>query len=108
MVLRATTLLICGPGYHRYTRRGGHMAISMEEAMPSYALTRLLLTHMEYFPRIVAVTVHRTDDNDAYKGIEAFLAMVQGISATGSFFWRPETAQIAASEQVYHLFDLDP
>lgn len=84
------------------------MANSTEEAMPSYALTRLLLTHMEYFPSIVAVTVHRTDDNDAYKGIEAFLAKVQGISATGSFFWRPETAQIAASEQVYHLFDLDP
>ena len=46
--------------------------------------------------------------NDAYKRIEAFLAKVQDISATGSFFWRPETAEITASEQVYHLFDLDP
>ncbi len=73
------------------------MANSMEEAMPSYALTRFLS----------AFAVQRAQGNDAYKRIEAFFAKVQGISATGSFFWRPETAQITASEQVYHLFDLD-
>ena len=84
------------------------MAISTEEAMPSYALTSFLLTHMEYFPRVVAVAVQRAQGDDGFKGIEAFLAKAQRISATGSFFWRPETAQITASEQVYHLFELDP
>ena len=47
------------------------------------------------------------ESNDACKRIEAFLAKVQRISATGSFFWRPETAEITASEQIYHIFDLD-
>jgi hypothetical protein len=84
------------------------MANSTEEAMPSHALTSFLLTLIEYFPRVVAVAVQRAQGDDGYKGIEAFLAKAQRISATGSFFWRPETAQITASEQIYHLFDLDP
>jgi signal transduction histidine kinase len=84
------------------------MANSTEETMPSDALTRWLLTHIADFPRVAAVALHRAEGDDAYQGIEAFLAKAQRISATGSFFWRPETAQITASEQVYHLFELDP
>src|ERR1700722_12240364 len=105
MVSRATLLLICRPAHHRYACRGGHMSNSTEEAMPNHALTSFLLTLIEYFPRVAAVAVRRAQGNDAYKGIEAFLAKAQRISATGSFFWRPETAQITASEQVYHQFE---
>ena len=39
---------------------------------------------------------------------EAFLAKVQEVSATGGFYWWPETGQVYWSEQVYRIFELDP
>src|SRR5215207_1368663 len=39
---------------------------------------------------------------------EAFLAEAQHLSSTGSFSWRVETDEIIWSEQVYHIFELDP
>jgi C4-dicarboxylate-specific signal transduction histidine kinase len=70
------------------------MANSPKAAMPSYALA--------------AIVVNRAQSSEACSRIEAFLAKVQRISATGSFFWRAATAEVTASEQVYHIFDLDP
>jgi signal transduction histidine kinase len=84
------------------------MVNSTRAAMPSYALTRLLLALTQHFPHVAAIAVHRAQDDDACNGIETFLAKVQRISATGSFFWRAATTEITASEQVYHIFDLDP
>lgn len=39
---------------------------------------------------------------------EAFLAEAQHLSLTGSFSWRLGTDQIAWSDQVYRIFELDP
>jgi PAS domain S-box-containing protein len=39
---------------------------------------------------------------------EAFLAEGQRLSRTGSFSWRVATGEIAWSEQVYRIFELDP
>lgn len=69
------------------------MADSRKAATPGYALA--------------AIAVHRAQSSDGCKRIEAFLAKVQRISATGSFFWCAPTEEIAASEQVYHIFELD-
>lgn len=84
------------------------MAHSTEAAMPSYALTRLLLALTQHFPHAAAVAVHSTQSGQASERIEAYLAKVQRISATGSFSWRAAAGEITASEQVYHIFDLDP
>jgi C4-dicarboxylate-specific signal transduction histidine kinase len=75
-------------------RGGREMADSRKAATPSYALA--------------AIAVHRAQSSDACNRIEAFLAKVQRISATGSFFWRAPEAEVTASEQVYHIFALDP
>jgi C4-dicarboxylate-specific signal transduction histidine kinase len=84
------------------------MANSTKATTASDALTRLLLGLVQHFPHVAAIAVHRAESDAACKGIEAFLAKVQRISATGSFFWRAATTKMTASEQVYHLFDLDP
>jgi signal transduction histidine kinase len=70
------------------------MANSTKAAMPSYALA--------------AIVVNRAQSSEACNGIEAFLAKVQRISATGGFFRRAATAEVTVSEQVYHIFDFDP
>jgi PAS domain-containing protein len=84
------------------------MANSTKAAMPNYALTRLLLGLIQHFPSVAAHAVRRAQRDAACGGIETFLAKVQRNSATGSFFWRAATTKITASEQVYHIFDLDP
>jgi signal transduction histidine kinase len=84
------------------------MANSTKAATPRYALSRLLLGLIQHFPDVAAIAVHRAQRDAACKGIEAFLAKVQHISATGSFFWGAATAKITASEEVYHIFDFDP
>jgi signal transduction histidine kinase len=83
------------------------MANSTKAAMPSYALTRILLALIQYFPH-AAAAVQRARSNEACHGIETFLAKVQRISATGSFFWQAATAVITASEQLYHIFEFAP
>jgi PAS domain S-box-containing protein len=45
---------------------------------------------------------------DALKRSEAFLAEGQRLSRIGSFSWRVETDEIEFSEQLYHIFELDP
>jgi len=84
------------------------MTNSTKAAMPSYALTRLLLALTGHFPHIAATAVQRAPSDETCMEIETFLAKVQRLSATGSFLWRAATTEITASEQVYHIFDLDP
>jgi len=84
------------------------MAKSTKIAVASYALSRFLLALSQHFPHVAAIAVHRSRSEEASKRSEAFLAKVQRLSATGTFFWRAATAAITASEQVYHIFDLNP
>jgi signal transduction histidine kinase len=84
------------------------MADSTNAAEPSYALTRFLLALVPHVPHAAAIAVLRAQSSEACNGIEAFLEKVQRISATGSFFWRAAAADFAASEQAFHIFDLDP
>lgn len=39
---------------------------------------------------------------------EAYLAEAQGLSHTGSFGWRPESGEIAWSDETYRIFEHDP
>ena len=84
------------------------MAESTKIAVASYALSRFLLALSQHFPHVAAIAIHRSRSEEASKRSVAFLAKVQRVSATGSFFWRAATAEITASEQVYHIFDLNP
>jgi C4-dicarboxylate-specific signal transduction histidine kinase len=84
------------------------MANSTETAMPSYALTDLLLALMQHSPEGAAIAVDAGQTSEARNKIEGFLTKVQRISATGTFAWRPATEEITASRQVYDIFDLDP
>jgi C4-dicarboxylate-specific signal transduction histidine kinase len=70
--------------------------------------TRAGIPGYAHLAPVAAIADHREQSSEACKGIEAFLAKVQRTSATGSFFWGTATAEIRASEQVHHIFDLDP
>jgi C4-dicarboxylate-specific signal transduction histidine kinase len=84
------------------------MTKSTKIAVASYALSRFLLVLIQHFPHVAAIAIHRARSEEASKRSEAFLAKVQRVTATGSFFWRAATAEITASEQVYHISDFNP
>lgn len=84
------------------------MARRTKHSVTSYALARFLSALMQYFPHVAALAIQRAQNGEASRRSEAFLAKVQRIGAAGSFIWREGAAEIIASEQVYHIFDLDP
>ena len=84
------------------------MANSTKTATQSYAFTSFLSALVENSRHVAAITSHRAQNNDTCERIEAFLARIQRISMTGTFFWHAATVEITASEQVYQIFDLDP
>jgi C4-dicarboxylate-specific signal transduction histidine kinase len=84
------------------------MAKSTKMALASYALSRFLLVLIQLVPHVASITIHRARSEEESKRSDAFLAKVQRVSATGSFFWRAATGEIEASEQVYHIFVLNP
>ena len=86
----------------------GQMARRTKHSVTSYALARFLSALMQYFPHVAALAIQRAQNGEASRRSEAFLAKVQRIGAAGSFIWREGAAEIIASEQVYHIFDLDP
>jgi hypothetical protein len=84
------------------------MGKSAKTAVASYALPQFLLALIQHFPDVAAIAIHRARSEETSKRSEAFLAKVQRVTATGSFFWRAATAEITASEQVYHISDFNP
>jgi signal transduction histidine kinase len=95
-------------GTHRFGMNIFYGGENVTVSAKSQNETRFLLALIQHFPRVAAIAADRAQSDEACKGIEVFLAKVQRISATGSFFWRAATAEITASEQLYHIFDLDP
>lgn len=57
---------------------------------------------------IASIAIERTQEAEALKRSEAFLAKVQQVSATGGFYWWPEGNKVYWSEQVYRIFGVDP
>ena len=57
---------------------------------------------------IASIAIERAQGEAALKQSEAFLAEGQRLSSTGSFSWRVATDEITWSEQLYHIFEIDP
>jgi len=57
---------------------------------------------------IASIAIERTQEAEALKRSEAFLARVQQLSATGGFYWWPAAGKVFWSEQVYRIFEIDP
>ena len=60
------------------------------------------------FSSMAGIAIERSRTDDALKRSEAQLAKAQQLSSTGSFSWRPATDEIAWSQELYRIFDLDP
>jgi hypothetical protein len=95
-------------GTHRFGMNIFYGGENVTVSAKSQNETRFLLALIQHFPHVAAIAVDRAQSSEACNGLETFLARVQRIIATGSFFWRATTAEITASEQVYHIRDLDP
>ena len=56
---------------------------------------------------IASIAIERAQAEAALKRSEALLAAGQGLSLTGTFFWRVATDEIIWSEQLYRIFDFE-
>jgi PAS domain S-box-containing protein len=56
---------------------------------------------------IASIAIERAQGEAALKRSEAFLAKGQRLSLTGTFSWRAATDEIAWSEQLYRIYELD-
>ncbi|MGA7339642.1 MAG: PAS domain S-box protein, partial [Terracidiphilus sp.] len=72
------------------------------------AITRIPMDGPPSFTGYLRDITERRRAEQELRRSEAFLAEGQRLSRTGSFFWRVATEEIAWSEQVYRIFELDP
>ena len=95
----------------------GEVAVEFRAVWPDGSLHWLATNGQMFFDeqgnpvRMVGFTTDVTPRKLAEEDLrrsEAFLAEAQHLSSTGSFSWRVETGEITWSEQVYHIFELDP
>ena len=63
---------------------------------------------IDQFTHVASITIERAQTDAALKRSEAFLAEAQRLSSTGSFSWNTVTDKITWSEEVYHIYGLDP
>lgn len=95
----------------------GEVAVEFRVVWPDGSLHWLATNGQMFFDeqgepfRMVGFTTDVTPRKLAEEDLrrsEAFLAEAQHLSSTGSFSWRVEADEITWSEQVYHIFELDP
>ncbi|MDN6859231.1 PAS domain-containing protein [Pseudomonas sp. CAN2814] len=60
------------------------------------------------FTHLASIAIDRARSEAALRQSEAFLAKAQRISLTGTFSWRVDNDEIAWSEEIYRLLDLQP
>ena len=60
------------------------------------------------FSQLASIAIERARGEAALKQSEAFLAKAQRISLTGTFSWHVDNDEIAWSDEIYRLLDLDP
>jgi signal transduction histidine kinase len=77
-------------------------------AVPSDALTQLLLAVIQHHARIAGFASGRARAPEPLTINETPVSKVERVSSTGVFAWRPPAEEITGSEQLYHIFDLDP
>ena len=83
----------------------GTFAIYYDEPRtPTMQQQRLI----EQVTHVASIAIERTQEAEALTRSEALLARVQQVSATGGFYWWPMTGEVYWSEQVYHIFAIDP
>jgi C4-dicarboxylate-specific signal transduction histidine kinase len=77
-------------------------------AVPNYAPAQLLISLVQQLPRIADFSGNRTRAQQPPTMNEASLTKTRRVGSTGVFAWRPAAGEIAGSEQIHHIFDLDP
>jgi len=60
------------------------------------------------FTHLASIAIERSRSEAALRQSEAFLAKAQRISLTGTFSWRVDNDEIACSEEIYRLLELEP
>ena len=63
---------------------------------------------MAQFSHLASIAIERARSEAALRQSEAFVAKAQRLSQTGTFSWRVATDEMAWSEEVYRILDLDP
>lgn len=58
--------------------------------------------------QIASIAIERSLIEAALRRSETLLSEAQRLSSTGAFSWRLDTDEIAFSEELYHIFELDP
>ncbi|MCP1625299.1 PAS domain-containing protein [Pseudomonas nitroreducens] len=72
------------------------------------ALDENLCALIGQFTHLASIAIDRARSEAALRQSEAFLAKAQRISLTGTFSWRVDNDEIAWSEEIYRLLDLQP
>ena len=72
------------------------------------AITRIDQDGLPSFIGYLRDITERKQAEEKLRRSEAFLSEAQHLSSTGSFSWRVETDEIAWSEQLYRIFEVEP
>jgi signal transduction histidine kinase len=72
------------------------------------APTPLHQSLIERFTHIARIAIESAQNDAALKRSETFLAEVQRLSSTGSFWWNAVTGERTWSEEMYRIFEFDP
>ncbi|HYG06395.1 MAG TPA: PAS domain-containing protein [Stenotrophomonas sp.] len=60
------------------------------------------------FTHLASIAIERARSEAALRQSEAFAAKAQRLSQTGTFSWRVDSDEMAWSEEVYRILDIDP
>ena len=82
----------------------GAFAIYLNEPRTPASLDQSLI---EQITQIASIAIERTQRDAMLRRSEALLAQAQRLSSTCSFSWRVATEEIAWSEEVFRIFELD-
>ena len=96
-LLGHTDLVCCrqGPGCVRDLPERAQNAASLDQSL------------IEQITQIASIAIERTQRDAMLRRSEALLAQAQRLSSTCSFSWRVATEEIAWSEEVFRIFELD-
>jgi PAS domain S-box-containing protein len=63
---------------------------------------------VEQFAHLASIAIERTHAQEALRRSEAYSAVAQRLSRTGSFSWRPADGEITWSEEMFRIYEISP
>jgi PAS domain S-box-containing protein len=63
---------------------------------------------VEQFAHLASIAIERTQAQEVLRRSEAYSAVAQRLSRTGSFSWRPDDGEITWSEEVFRIYEINP